>query len=108
MSGSAYITAPFLPFGTPIAVAATTTSTANALGRAASQTVIVTNAVGNGTLFAKIGASSTIVASSADCFPVTAGSQRIVQAVPTQTHIALALSSGTGNAWVNVGDGVTF
>jgi len=108
MSMNAFVTSPFLPFGAPIAVAATTASTANALARAADQVIVITNPVGNGTIYAFLGVSSTIAASSANCVPVTAGSQRLMQALAAQTHIAIALSSGTGNAWVNCGDGVNF
>jgi len=103
---SAYVTSPFLPFGSPVAIAATTASTANALPRAKDQTVVISNPVGNGTVFALLGVSSTIAASSANCVPVVAGRQALVQALAAQTHIAVALSSGTGNVWVNVGDGV--
>lgn len=103
-----YHSAAFSSFGNSIGVAATTASTANALPRAKDQTVIVTNAVGNGTLFALLGASSTIVATSLACVPITAGSQRTLHALEAQTHIAIALSSGTGNAWVTVGDGSIF
>jgi hypothetical protein len=104
---SAYSTLPFLPYGSPVAIAATTASTANALPRAKDQTVVISNPVGNGTVFALLGISSTIAASSANCVPVTAGRQGIIQALQAQTHIAIALSSGTGNVWVNCGDGVS-
>lgn len=100
--------AAFIPFGNSIGIAATTASTSNALTRAKDQTVIVTNAVGNGTLFALLGVSSTIVATSLACVPVAAGAQRTLHAAEAQTHIAIALSSGTGSAWVTVGDGSMF
>lgn len=105
---SAYVTSPFLPFGNPIAVSASMASTANIPARAADQIPVIANPVGNGTLYAKLGTSSTIAASSANCVPVTAGSQRTLQALAAQTHIAVALSSGIGNAWINCGDGVRF
>jgi hypothetical protein len=105
---AAYVTSPFLPFGAPVASALTTASTNNELARAKDQVLLVTNAGGNGTLFVRLSTTSTMSASSADCVPVTAGSQRLFSVLEAHTHIAMALSSGTGNAWVNCGDGAIF
>lgn len=90
----------FKPTGATQTISASTTSASATIGSNGACQVLVHNA---GTTLAFVGFKAT--ATSADT-PVPAGAVMILTKNPGDTTISAILASGTGNVYVQVGEGV--
>ncbi len=97
-------TAPFRQYGAAVIVAGSTTSAGTTLTRAADQTAIVSNPTA-AVAYVKFGAGAQ-TATNADN-AVLAGQKRVFSLLAAETHVAVLLSTGTGDVHIAVGDGTT-